>query len=436
MPSNPKPRSGKRMTELHRAVISANHDRLAELLQHSSPPIISGRDVSLDIDAQDELGRTALHWAVALKDLESVTTLLNDPYTNCQSTDKDGRTPFHDAAIRGWDEGTATLVNYKGDDTTSDLTGMGIKDKGGRTALHWAAEYEHCQVIKELIRKEPAKKSASKATDNDGNTALHRAAQRGRKEAVKILLEILADNEQPKNSLGKTPFYLAAENGQEEIAWVWFKEPRFQRSHESTALVLIQKCRHLDRKDLFSWATRNGYIEVVQALLERVTDFEDGDFLQRSLYKAAENGFEAIVKLLLDKEALVKVNATGGFHGNALRAASYQGHDKVVEILIDKGANVNLQGGIYGNALQVASYKGHDKVVQILLDKGANVNAQGGDFGNALQVASHGGHDKVVQILLNKGADIKVEEMYSVYLQKALSRLHDKEVQEKTRAAN
>ena len=66
----------------------------------------------------------------------------------------------------------------------------------------------------------------------------------------------------------------------------------------------------------------------------------------------------------------------------------------------------NTQGGFYGNALQAASSGGHNKVVQMLLDKGADVNAAGGEYGYALQAASKGGHDQVVQILLDKGSDI------------------------------
>ncbi|KAH9225077.1 hypothetical protein K456DRAFT_1812498, partial [Colletotrichum gloeosporioides 23] len=58
----------------------------------------------------------------------------------------------------------------------------------------------------------------------------------------------------------------------------------------------------------------------------------------------------------------------------------------------------------YGNALQAASEEGHDNIVQMLLDKGADVNAHGGDYGNALQAASSGGHNNLVQILLDKGA--------------------------------
>jgi Ankyrin repeats (many copies) len=74
-----------------------------------------------------------------------------------------------------------------------------------------------------------------------------------------------------------------------------------------------------------------------------------------------------------------------------------------VRLLLEKGADVNAQGGggFYGNALQAASYGGHDQVVQRLLEAGADVNAQGGGgfYGNALQAASYGGHDQVVQRL-------------------------------------
>ena len=33
------------------------------------------------------------------------------------------------------------------------------------------------------------------------------------------------------------------------------------------------------------------------------------------------------------------------------------GHDKMVQMLLEKGADVNAQGGYYGNALQAASYE-------------------------------------------------------------------------------
>ena len=73
---------------------------------------------------------------------------------------------------------------------------------------------------------------------------------------------------------------------------------------------------------------------------------------------------------------------------------------------IVQDADTNAPGGEYGNTLQAASREGHNKAVQMLLNKGADVNAQDGEYGNALQAASSGGHDQVVQMLLDKGADV------------------------------
>jgi hypothetical protein len=44
-------------------------------------------------------------------------------------------------------------------------------------------------------------------------------------------------------------------------------------------------------------------------------------------------------------------------------ATSYRGFDMVVQMLLDRGVDVNAQGGFYGNALQAASARGHDTVV-------------------------------------------------------------------------
>jgi hypothetical protein len=118
-------------------------------------------------------------------------------------------------------------------------------------------------------------------------------------------------------------------------------------------------------------------------------------------------GFSTITRRLLDQG--VDVNAQGGYHGNALQAASHGGHEQVVKTLLDKGADVNAQGGHYGNALLAASFKGHEQVVKLLLEKGANINSESGDYSNALQVASFRGHEQVVKLLLEKGADVNAQ---------------------------
>ena len=51
---------------------------------------------------------------------------------------------------------------------------------------------------------------------------------------------------------------------------------------------------------------------------------------------------------------------------------------EIVQMLLERGADVNAEGGGYGNALQSASHNDHQEIVQVLLKRGADVNAQGG----------------------------------------------------------
>ncbi|KAH1416219.1 hypothetical protein KXW31_004599 [Aspergillus fumigatus] len=147
-----------------------------------------------------------------------------------------------------------------------------------------------------------------------------------------------------------------------------------------------------------------------------------------AIYYAALAGLRYTVEMLLEKGA--NVNAEGGYDGTALQAASAGGHHNVVQLLLAKGANVNAQGGYDGNALYAASAGGCNDIVQLLLEKGANVNAQGGFYGNALQTASARGHDDIVQLLLAKGANVNAQgERYENALQAASAEGHHDIVQ-------
>jgi ankyrin repeat protein len=64
------------------------------------------------------------------------------------------------------------------------------------------------------------------------------------------------------------------------------------------------------------------------------------------------------------------VNAQGGRHGNALRAASIGGHESVVRLLLDKGADIKAQTELCGDDLHAAILEGHEAVVELLLEKG------------------------------------------------------------------
>jgi len=56
----------------------------------------------------------------------------------------------------------------------------------------------------------------------------------------------------------------------------------------------------------------------------------------------------------------------------------------MIQLLFEKGADINTQDGYYRNALQTASTGGYGKVVQLLFEKGTDVNTQDDYYRNAL----------------------------------------------------
>jgi hypothetical protein len=60
-----------------------------------------------------------------------------------------------------------------------------------------------------------------------------------------------------------------------------------------------------------------------------------------------------------------------------------------MKLLLQEGADVNLEGGQYGCPLQaaLATYKNSDAVIKLLLDNGADIKAVGGEYSSVLQAA-------------------------------------------------
>ncbi|MCJ1468158.1 hypothetical protein MMC07_006786 [Pseudocyphellaria aurata] len=127
------------------------------------------------------------------------------------------------------------------------------------------------------------------------------------------------------------------------------------------------------------------------------------DYGATPLELAAEHGHGAVVNLLMDK--IAEVNVQGGDFAGALYKASVKGHVAVVKLLLEKSPDANMQGEAYSNALDAAAGEGHKQTVILLLNHGVEVNA-GKACDNALCAASERGHEEIVKLLLDKAADV------------------------------
>jgi len=83
--------------------------------------------------------------------------------------------------------------------------------------------------------------------------------------------------------------------------------------------------------------------------------------------------------------------------------AAHVGPVAMVDLLLDKGAEVEGVDDLGGTALMIASEMGRADIVNRLIDRGANVNV-GWPFDTALHRADRNGHTEITTCLLSRGA--------------------------------
>lgn len=140
--------------------------------------------------------------------------------------DKDRRTILHTESINGnTDRVRFILKQFAHKNLLVEL------ENQQKTALTWAAYYGRTQVAEVLIDAARHLQYSSSASDNPFtslqaflrhadswlNTALHLAAEMGHASVVKLLVEADSSDAHLQNLVGKTPLYLAAEEGYNDI---------------------------------------------------------------------------------------------------------------------------------------------------------------------------------------------------------------------------
>src|SRR5262249_28590757 len=141
----------------------------------------------------------------------------------------------------------------------------------------------------------------------------------------------------------------------------------------------------------------NGHEAIVKLLLGKNADVESKPISgQTPLWMAAK--YNTVVELLCDKGA--NVNPKDEYFGRTLLSwAAGEGREAVVELLLEKGANVNLKDNFDRTPLWWAAGNGHEAIVKLLFDKGANVNSKDKDGRTPLSWAAENGYEAVVRLL-------------------------------------
>ena len=130
----------------------------------------------------------------------------------------------------------------------------------------------------------------------------------------------------------------------------------------------------------------------------------------KPLCYAAYNGHEAVVKLLLEKGAELEIKDESNGR-TPLSWAAERGHEAVVKLLLEKGAELETKDKNNGRTpLLWAAERGHEAVVKLLLEKGAELEIKSNNGRTPLLWAAERGHEAVVKLLLEKGAELEIKD--------------------------
>ena len=171
----------------------------------------------------------------------------------------------------------------------------------------------------------------------------------------------------------------------------------------SVALTLMAPPALADAYTDYFRAVGNDNVGEVSSLLQRGFDPNtiEAQRGETGLMLAIQGGSMKVIEALLNARD-VNFEARA-FNGNtALMVAAYKGLPQVVQMLLDKGAEVNRPGW---TALHYAAAIGNNAIVGLLLEKSAYIDAASPNGTTPMMMAARSGHILTVKLLLDEGAD-------------------------------
>ncbi|KAH0506136.1 Ankyrin repeat and KH domain-containing protein 1 [Microtus ochrogaster] len=268
------------------------------------------------------------------------------------------------------------------------------RDKKGFTPLILAATAGHVGVVEILLDKGGDIEAQAERTKD---TPLSLACSSGRQEVVDLLLARGA-NKEHRNVSDYTPLSLAASGGYVNIIKILLNAGAEINSRTGSKLGISP----------LMLAAMNGHVPAVKLLLDMGSDINAQIETNRNtaLTLACFQGRAEVVSLLLDRKANVEHRAKTGL--TPLMEAASGGYAEVGRVLLDKGADVNAPPvpSSRDTALTIAADKGHYKFCELLINRGAHIDVRNKKGNTPLWLASNGGHFDVVQLLVQAGADV------------------------------
>ncbi|XP_067650458.1 serine/threonine-protein phosphatase 6 regulatory ankyrin repeat subunit B-like [Haliotis asinina] len=370
-------------------------------------------------DFVDDEGHTILHLASLGGHVEIVKNILSQNMADINATNKDGDT-------------AAILAKHKTKTCTErpPQHDLAKQETFATSPLHDACKNGNLIIVRHILFQSLVdinrRDIKNDLVDVDGHTILHLASLGGRVEMVKYILSHNMADINATNKDGDTAAILAnqstprhATSAPESVDFLCTTSgiPFTTSSPESMPAVRESERppqQKVDQNETFADsplhdACKKGDLNRVRYILSRgLIDVSNRDDSKgrTSLMVAVQKGHERIVEFLLRKGANVSQVDNNGH--SVLHWACSGGYVGLVKHLLSKySIDINKRDRFGRIPLMSAVYNGHKELFDVLVGMGANVSIVDANGDSILHSACRGGHVGMVKhVLASSSVDI------------------------------
>ncbi|KAL1517881.1 hypothetical protein ABEB36_001587 [Hypothenemus hampei] len=342
------------------------------------------------ISFYDAEGNVPLHSAVHGGDIKAVELCLRSG-AKISTQQHDLSTPVHLACAQGAIEIVKIMFQMQPEEKMACLASCDVQKM---TPLHCAAMFDHPEIVEYLI-KEGADRDP---IDKERRSPLLLAALRGGWKTVHTLIRLGADIN-IKDINKRNVLHLVVMNGGQLEKFA--EEVSNAKSKESLLQLLNEK--DLTGCSPLHYASREGHIRSLENLIRLGACINlKNNNNESPLHFAARYGRYNTVRQLLDSEkGNFIINESDGEGMTPLHISSQQGHTRVVQLLLNRGALLHRDHN-GRNPLHLAAMNGYTQTIELLLSVHSHLLDQMDKDGNtALHLATIENRPNVIVQLLS-----------------------------------
>jgi ankyrin repeat protein len=279
-------------------------------------------------------------------------------------------------------------------------------------SLATAIRENDTERAKQILKNENASKFVNYAH-------IHSAVIKRQIEIVEALLDAGVDPDLPDTGLRGvdywTPLMQASNSGYPDICKLLIERgAKVNASNEEgwTPLILATKknIKSLGAIDMKTYPTPMDKLETAKLLLNNGANLNNVTKLGTPLLSAVQQNFIEMVKLLVERGADVNLQNENGT--TPLIKACFNEFFEIAKYLVENNADINRSDKEGFTPLMFAAGKGNEKLSEYLIDRSADINSENRDGITALFLAASGSYEESTKLLLMREAKFSVVDKY------------------------